>query len=179
MAAVPVPHTFFDGVYTTAEANTYLRDPLLFLMKRPMAELIQIAAQSLANSTFTSLTFTSFIVDQDYLGGTGHSNSVNPSRYTANFAGWYEISGGVAFATNATGNRGSRWAVNGSVVSGSYTFVGAIATVDEAIPARTKQVYLNVNDYVELQGWQSSGGALNTSVFVEAQSTMMVRWVSN
>lgn len=179
MAIVPILPTVTGGAVYPSSSPSALVAAALFAQKPPMADLLQIVAQSLTTATFTSLTFTSAAVDQDYLGGTGHSNSTNTSRYTANYAGWYEISGGPAFAVNATGNRGCRWAINGAAVTGTYVFVGAIATLDEAIPARTRMVYLNVGDYVELQGYQSSGGALNTSVFVEALSSMMVRWVSN
>lgn len=179
MAIVPVlPPVTAGAVYPTSSPSALIA-AAAFAQKPPQADLLQIVAQSLANATFTSLTFTSAAVDQDYLGGTGHSNSVNTSRYTANYAGWYEVSGGVAFATNATGNRGCRWAVNGAAVTGTYIFLAAIAAVDCVIPARTRLIYLNVGDYIELQGWQSSTAALLTSVFVEGLSSMMVRWVSN
>lgn len=179
MAAVPVPHTFVDGVYTTAEANTYLRDPLLFLLKPPLAELRQTVAQSIPNGTFTAVLFDTEDVDQDYLGGGGHSTSSNTSRYTANFAGWYQVSGGVSIAANAVGVRGCYWYVNGSPLNGTESMSVNSGATNHGSVARTKHVFLNLGDYVELFCYQTSGAPLNTAVSTFAQSSMTVRWVSN
>jgi hypothetical protein len=159
--------------------NAFVRDPLKFLTRRPFARLRQIVAQTLTTSTFTGITFTSADIDSDWIGGTGHSNSVNTSRYTANYAGWYQASGGVAYAANATGRRVAAWAVNGARVNGSQAVVQATTAFDIEVPARTEFVFLAVGDYLELQGFQESGGNLLTNVSADAQSTMNVIWVSS
>jgi hypothetical protein len=181
MAVVPGTHTFINALRDSSEDNTYVRDPLLFLFKRPMARLRQVVAQSLTNGVPTALTFTVHDVDQDWAGGAGHSDSVNTSRYTANYAGWYQVSGGVSFVANATGARGCYWAVNGSLSLGVED-IGAPTPggATHGQPARTELLYLNVGDYVELWALQISGGALNTAVGGSATgSTMNVLWVSN
>jgi hypothetical protein len=181
VAAVPVPHTFVDGVYSTSEANTYLRDPLLFLQTPPMAELRQTAAQSIPNGTFTALLFDTSDVDKDYLVATnaGHSTSSNTSRYTARFPGWYQCSGGVSIAANAVGVRGAYWYVNGSPLNGTESMGTNSGATNHGTVPRTKHIYLNIGDYVELFCYQTSGGALNTAVSTFAQSSMTDRWVSN
>jgi len=180
VAAVPVPHTFVDGVYTSSEANTYLRDPLLFLMTPPSAQLRQIVAQNLTTSVGAAITFTTADWDTDYLGGTGHSNSVNTSRYTANYQGKYLVAGAVAFAASAAGRRLTWWAVNGVTVNASETAGPTTAASSCEVVARTMEVPLNVNDYVELWAQQESGGTIATNVtFVNASSHMTILRVGN
>lgn len=180
MAIVPVlPPVTAGAVYPTSSPSALIA-AAAFAQKPPMAQLRQIVAQSIASGSFVAITFTAADVDQDFAGTFGHSNSVNTSRYTANYAGWYEVSGAVAWAANATGRRASQWFVNGAGVAGSQQATPATAANDAEVPARTMMIYLNVNDYIELQGFQESGGALNTFVgSTPGQSHMMVRWVSN
>jgi hypothetical protein len=181
VAVVPSSHEFVGGIATTSEANTYIRDPIQFLLAPPIAELRQTSAQSLTTSTWTSITFGAEDADTDVDGVGGHDNVTNNSRFTARYAGWYEVAGGVAFAFHATGVRATRLAVNGSVLTGTQVLLQAVTSgsLYTAVPVRKKLVYLNVGDYVEVQGFQSSGGALNTEIGSEAQSTMSLSWKSN
>lgn len=147
---------------------------LTYLGGPPMAQLRQTGAQSLTNGVGTAVTFDT----EDLDNFNGHDTTTNTSRYTCQAAGWYQVSGGVCFAANATGRRGGWWLKNGSVVAGSESIVPAHAsTVDT--PLRTIIVSLAVADYVELAAFQDSGGALNTSVAAAQQHPMMtVRWVA-
>lgn len=179
MAAVPGTHDFADGVVTTSEDNSFIRDPLLFLLNRPAAELRQTVVQSIPNVTWTSITFTTEDLDTDPAGTGGHDNVTNTSRFTAVYAGWYRLSGGVEFAVNATGQRAAAWAVNGTLLNAGRTLIGATAALGMGVPARTKLLFLNVGDYVELQVYQNSGGALNTAVVAEGAPSMTVVWERN
>lgn len=179
MATVPNTHTFAGGVFTSTEANSYICDPLLFLLGKPICEVKQIVAQTPATSTWTSVTFTSTVVDTDIAGTGGHDTASNTSRFTAQYAGWYWLGGGVGFAANATGQRAVRWAVNGTAVDASSAFVNANAALETSVAARGKFVYLNVSDYVELQCWQSSGGGLLTVATGEHSCSMAVQWMRN
>lgn len=178
MPVVPVLPPVATGVYTTSPLSALVAVSA-FLQKPSMAELTQIVVQSIPNATFAPITFTSHTIDQDYLGGTGHSDSVNTSRYTSNFAGWYEVAGAIAYAANATGRRFAIWAVNGTNLSFSAIALPATTALATMIPARTKQIFLNVGDYVELMGYQESGVPLSTNVGGIETSGMSVRWVSN
>lgn len=140
----------------------------------PVAQMRQTTTQSLADSTFTDITFTT--EDSDALGG--HSTVTNPARFTAPIAGIYEFSGGVAIAANATGLRVCQWALNGAALpasDNSQVSVGAGSATRMA--ARTYQVSMAVGDYVTLQGWQGSGGALSTVVAGAAASSMTVKFL--
>jgi hypothetical protein len=83
------------------------------------------------------------------------------SRFTPTVAGYYQITGQVAFTGSSTGYSGSAIYKNGSAVAyGSVcpnnTSLGGQTTV-------TSIIYFNGStDYVELYGWQNSGGSLNT-----------------
>ncbi|MGD8753261.1 MAG: hypothetical protein PVG14_17635 [Anaerolineales bacterium] len=109
-----------------------------------------------SSGNWYTLTFDSERRDD----GNLHDSVSNNSRLTAPIAGWYIIVGRFAFASNGTGTRRARIRVNQvanygqsetiSAVSGDWTWVN-VDTV----------MYLSAGDYVELQGWQDSGGNLN------------------
>lgn len=144
---------------------------LTLLEKPPIAVLKQTVAQSVPNATWGLITFDT--EDIDTYGG--HSISVNTSRYTCQFAGWYRIGGRAAFVANATGSRGARVHINANYIPGAATLVGAGTLA--GIPQTDHIVYLNVGDYVELAGGQNSGGALSTAVTFESASMMYVEWI--
>jgi hypothetical protein len=119
------------------------------------ARVYNNAALSINNSTLTVLTFNSERWDTDTIHSTGSSTS----RLTCKTAGRYLISVTVEWANNATGRRGVNLRLNGATV---------IAVNNEtplstgATGMNTTTVYdLAVNDYVEVQVFQDSGGSLN------------------
>jgi hypothetical protein len=178
VAVVPEPPTFEIGASDTTALNL-LRDSIRFLQAPPVAELRQTAAQTFTTGVTTAVQFNAEDVDSDIDAIGGHDNVTNNTRYTARYPGWYVVSGAVVFAANVTGDRFAWFMVNGSDVNGSLGFVAGDATGTASTPARTKHVFLNVGDYVELVGFQNSGGNLLTSGTGREQSSMSVRWVSS
>jgi hypothetical protein len=179
VAVVPATKTFTDGIATSSEANAYLRDVLNFLLAPPQAILRQAVAQSLTTATMTAITFDAEDLDTNVAGTAQHDNVTNNSRFTAVYAGWYQVSGGLGVASNVTNRRATRFAVNGTFLNGTGIYLPANPTGTCEIPTRTHAVFLNVGDYVEMQGYQDSGGALLTAAATDTMSTMYVRWVSN
>lgn len=177
MVAVPTSHDFTGGVATTSEANAYIRDPISFLLRPPRAMLRQTTLQTLTTGASAAIQFQTEDIDDDVDGTGGHDNVTNNTRWTARYPGRHLLGGGVGFAASATGRRGVWWRVNGSVVNGTASVLTATATLEHALPARSISVYLNAGDYVELAGYQESGGNLNTSVTDIYQSTMSVLWI--
>lgn len=174
MPALPTVPTFSQGVTPTSSLSR-LADAVTFLRSPPIAQVQQIVAQAVANGTFTAITFTLEIVDS----ALGFDTGVSTTRYYAQYPGWYELSGGVAWSPNATSNRITQWYVNGAGLGGSETSLPAAAAVNNTVvPARTMLAYLSIGDYVELYAYQFSGGALNTAVGGQSRSSMTVRWVS-
>lgn len=180
MAVVPTPG---DGVGTgildTADLNEKFTAAINFLQNLPAAELRQSSAQTIATATFTAITFNAFDLDDDLAGTGGHDTVTNNSRFTAQYPGWYRISGGIAFANSTTGVRIGQIRVNGTAVNGSRAIVPAASSGVHSmiVTVRTKQVFLNVLDYVELYGYQDTGGNLNTDATTDLQSSMSVCWV--
>ncbi|HXI15477.1 MAG TPA: hypothetical protein VNM48_03825 [Chloroflexota bacterium] len=114
------------------------------------------AIQSIPHATPTALALNSERFDTDAI----HDTAINNSRLTCKTAGKYSIIGHVEWSANATGVRQLRLVLNGVtslVIVAVTTPVGAgyqgIATIADLV----------VNDYVELQAYQDSGGALTVS----------------
>lgn len=112
--------------------------------------------QSIANETYTKLTFSAEEFDTDAIFDIS-----SPTRLTVKTAGIYRISGYCAFVFNTTGVRKILIRQSGSAIlcllnvmpvtiSNTLTTMMVETTVDMA-----------VNDYVEMEVWQNSGGALD------------------
>jgi len=148
-----------------------LRDALNFLLNPPQAALRQGVAQSLTSGTQTAITMD--LEDRDNDGG--HSTSSNTSRYTAQTAGWFRVDGGVTYIANATGIRVQFWRINNVTQNVGGTASASIGTgTSTRMAAASVFMFLNVADFVELFGDQTSGGALLTDVANGAQSYMTV-----
>ncbi len=176
MPSVPTAPTISPAVSSTTQLNLF-RDAINFALGVPLAQMRQTVAQTLANNTWTAITFTTEDVDTDVDGTGGHSTSSNTSRFTARYPGWYQCSGAVGFAANTTSIRGARWAVNGVTMDPGGVILNTTSTSFAVVPAATLVFYLTIGDYVELQGLQVSGGNLDTSVTSSVQSAMVVKWV--
>lgn len=179
MALVPVVPTFSSDVLPTAQL-TQLAAAVNFLQTPPIAKLRQTVAQTLTTGVSTAITFTTESVDTDIDGIGGHDNAVNTSRFTARYAGWYGVSGGVSWNSSAAGIRLARFAVNGTLDDASDSLLAtAGAGNTHRHPTRTTMVFLNVGDYAELFAVQSSGGNLATIATAGGeQSHMTVWWIS-
>lgn len=115
------------------------------------------ANQSIPNATFTAITWDSEYFDTDAF----HSTSSNTSRFTipSGKAGYYEIIGRLDYAANATGSRRIAIYKNGTLIQGSVFVVPAGGF---EITAQINSVLnLAVADYIEIYGFQNSGGALD------------------
>lgn len=122
------------------------------------------AAQSISDTAAGNVDLAANAVDFDAveideLGGWSAST---PSRYTAQRAGWYEVSGAVGFASNSTGSRTCAWGLNGSIVAGGHSQrISANSATTHNQVAPSMPIEMAVGDYVELGAGQSSGAALN------------------
>ena len=116
------------------------------------------AAQSTANNTYTVVTWNT----ENFDTNTFHDNATNNSRLTvpSGKAGYYLVTGTMAFAGNATGYRRAFYTLNGVLAADVNTQWAANTQVETASFAYV--VNLAVADYIEMQVYQSSGGSLNT-----------------
>ena len=171
--AVPSPRTFTPGETEVGSYLNSLRDALNFLINPPILTATQASGQSIPNVTWTSLALDATSVDSYGM----HSNSVNNTRAVAQVAGWYLVCGSVNWNPNSTGNRGIRLAKNGTAIVGSGAFrlpTGAGNT--DGMGSSSLLAFLAVGDYVEVQAFQSSGGALNTVIGSDVDASMTVTW---
>lgn len=174
MPVVPVLPTIVNpGTATISQINQIMA-AIAYLQMPPIFQGRQTIVQNLVNVTFTAMAFDVEDVDSDVDGVGGHSTTVNTSRFTARYPGWIKCSGTVATAASAVGQRAGRWAVNGTPINAATTFYNCTAAGGAIVNAPSQFVYLNIGDYVELHGFQSSGGVLATQIAAGSQSSMTV-----
>jgi hypothetical protein len=120
------------------------------------------AATSCTNATWTTQALNSEDFDQaGNASDTQHDTVTNNSRLTCRYAGVYQISAQGSFAATAGGTtRQCRLFLNNATVIGPGSLAAPSATVFGHVTAATLYK-LAVNDYVEFQAYQDSGGALN------------------
>lgn len=116
------------------------------------------AGQSIATATWTSANLNS----EDYDVGTMHDTVTNNSRITVptGGGGLYYVCGILSFDSNGTGVRAGRLRKNGATVLTQCNQPNAGATDAVSVPLNTV-ISLNAADYIEMQGYQNSGGNLN------------------
>jgi len=165
---VPQTHNFEGGPATSSEMDTYVRDVLIFLQRRPFFELRQTVGQTIATSTGTVATFTTEDYDTDPAGTGGHSNSVNTSRWTCQYPGVYSFGGIVAWTANATGRRAGWWQINGTAIAGSQFAYPATAASDGEFVVPLIRWYFSAGDYLELIVYHERGANLDTFAGVGA-----------
>jgi hypothetical protein len=176
MAVVPyVGVTWVDGAgggTPTSAANFNIMNAgINDISYAPAVRAWAGAATSCTNNVYTTQALNSEDFDQaGNAASTMHDTVTNNSRLTCRFAGVYQIVGHGSFALSAAGTyRELRVFLNNATVVGVGETAGpSAAAQDMSVVTLYK---LAVNDFVELQALQNSGGALNftTSGF------MMVR----
>ena len=124
------------------------------------ASVYRSTTQSITNSTDTRIAFDA----EDFDTNAFHDSATNSERITipSGRGGTYRVSLGVHFAVNGTGLRVVRLRKNGTTYLGRYTLHSPTAGDDAAV-VLTRTVALAAADYIEVEVWQSSGGALNVN----------------
>lgn len=140
------------------------------LAAKPAARVERTAAQPIPNATSTMVSFDSERFDIQDL----HNSAADASRLTAPESGLYEISGGVDWGANATGERQIYLLVNG---------VTPIARQREPANGASRHAQslaalfpLVAGDYVQLVASQTSGGPLDVVNF--STTFLAMRWAA-
>lgn len=144
-----VPTVQADGTiaYQTPDAGGYTEG----------ARAYHSANQSINNNTFTALALDS----ERYDTNTIHDTVTNNSRLTCKTAGKYFITGHISFAANVTGRRVGAIIINNTTYIALQQFQAITVAGSGTILSLSTVYSLAVNDYLELQAYQDSGGALN------------------
>jgi len=113
------------------------------------------AGQSIPNATYTIRNFNTELYDTDGF----HDNSVNNSRITipSGKSGYYLVRFNQPLGTNTTGDRIYYIKKNGDLIGQHGGTPSAVYPVHEG----GRVIYLAAGDYIQLDVYQSSGGAIN------------------
>ena len=172
--APPQPRTFGVNEVEVASYLNSVRDALIFLANPPVCNAVQATGQNInSGASWTSLALDSTAADPYGM----HSNTSNNSRATSQAAGYYMLFTSACFPSNATGWRGTRAAKNGAALAGGAGEFGANGAGVTCIPSPPVVTYLNLGDYAEAQGLQTSGSILTTSTNSDADSSLTAVWV--
>jgi len=171
---VPSPPTEVPGNFqTSALFNAQVRDLNNFDLARPVFYGYQGTLQAIG-TTATAITIDTETIDSD----VGHSNTTNPSRYTATVPGLYLVMGYATFVSNATGVRSAQIALNGTVIRGSQTTLNASATTQCSYPTWALAQMNGTTDYVEVRASQTAGGTVNSYIGTDIAPSLIVYWLS-
>jgi hypothetical protein len=174
--AALIATAFYDPIDALL-ANPLTLGSIVSATSQPRSVVYNSATQSLPNNTLTAVTFDT----EDFDVGSMHSTSVNTSRMTcpANGTGAYLAIGKVPYAGSAGGTaRVARLRKNGSDI-GTQGNLGPVAATTQVV--HTMAIFGMVpGDYVELYGFQDSGGALNigdgATRAIQSELTVIKLW---
>lgn len=152
---------------------------MAFISNPPLLVVSQTVAQSVPNSTFTTITMTNVIVD-NYSG-----YNTGTSQYTFPVSGWYRVSLAVQWSANATPARFGGTANGGSINMNNTTTANDMPTASGVTSSVSISSVIAVNQgstVIDLLGDQNSGAALNTQVgtsnLTGYNSYLSVRWIN-
>lgn len=144
-----------------------------------LAQMPQVRAKrtsdssSVSDSSWTAIQFNG----EDFDLGTGteqHSTSSNTTRLTCRVGGLYVIMANLAWDSNGTGVRGARVVMNGSTVLGAIEMAACTPNFTQCPAAAINR--LSIGDYVEVEGWQSSGGGLVVKANGSSGASTILSW---
>jgi hypothetical protein len=168
------PHTWvIDEVPTATLFNAHLRDNQTFLYSPPSCRVYRTTSQSLTTATVTAITFDAERWDTDSM----HSTVSGTDRITIVTAGAYLVIGQTQYAPNATGVRETslRLGGTGTVLDRrSDPSVSASLACVIGVGTTTRR---NAGDYLQLECYQTSGGALNVEAASQLSPEFMAHWV--
>lgn len=175
--ALSTPRTWVTGeLVTAAMMNQDVRDNISFLANAPGCSVRHSTSQSVANATWQAIVFDT---EDDDASGM-HSTSSLTSRITIAAAGVYIFLASLEFVPNATGSRGIGFRLNGSGASPTHPYnmhVNNGAGLGTAAQSSLRRK-MAAGDYLEVLGWQNSGGALNVGGPSFNMPSFSAQWVS-
>lgn len=178
MGSIPALPAFVAGQKVTAAQLNSMNDFSSFLLTPPQCSAYQGVAQNLTTGTWGAITLDAEVFDIVQSGDTAsHDNATNNSRIYIRTTGKYEVSGQVQIATSATGLRAAQVRLNaaGAVGSGSMVTQNQQSPVSGGSTSVAVGPYVQpftAGDYIELFGFQSSGGTVATVI---GQGTTFLR----
>ena len=117
------------------------------------------ASVNINTATWTSITFSAEEFDTDGL----HSTATNTSRITipTGMDGYYNITGTAYFASSTATQIQARLLRNGTAIPGAREKKNPTSGQDAMATVSSGTIYLAAGNYIEMQCYQDSGGALS------------------
>lgn len=172
--AYTTPRTWVAGdVLTAAQLNTDVRDNISFLANPPSAIARRAASQSIANATWTLITFDTEDRDTD-----GMFTVASGDRITIVTAGLYHVEFKAAFSVNVNGDRAFQICKGIVVDTGGFARATGKATAIDSSATIGGDIPLIAGDTLSFQVYQNSAGALNTEATAYGHPRASARWVS-
>ena len=127
---------------------------------KPLCVVKHSTTQSIPNSTVTSFTADTEIIDWSVTAM--HDTGVNPNRITCRKAGLYFVTATITFPTNTTGRRALELGQN----SATQFRVAQSAPVSGGETTLNCSHYIDLadGDFMQVRGFQVSGGSLSCTL---------------
>lgn len=155
-----VPDKASGDVFTEAMWDDSIKTNINNLRVPPACSIARTAAQSINNNTDTLVAFTAGAeFDTESPSDPMFSSGTN-TRITIQTAGIYIVTAAVKWAGNTTGVRYCTVRKNGTTIASSSTSNAAAFDVDLTA---SRALSFADNDYIDVNVYQNSGGALNLS----------------
>jgi hypothetical protein len=162
-------HNPATGTSPPASWGDTVRDDLEFLIAPPSVKANRTASQSVAASSWTAIEFTAA---DSWDTDAFHSTTTNPSRLTVptGLGGRYVAIAQLEMAAG-TNTRALRLDINATSTIRYFDFY--LSTSNVWVANGVLEVALAAGDYVELEAYQASAGALNVTA-----ASLALRWVA-
>ena len=157
------PRTWVTSeIVTSTIMNTHVRDNLLAINSIPACRAHASGAGTIPNGTWTSIGMDLEDYDTDGIHDPVTTNWI----FVCRTAGIYFMTGNFAFQAPGGGTSFLGRILRNSI--GTLAMDGQCGAIGGAPPlmriGATAEYRLGVNDTIEFQGFQDSGGSLNTDV---------------
>jgi len=142
-----------------------VEEGILDVSRAPAVHVYHSAAQSIPNATFTALSFDSERFDTAAgAAATHHDTVTNNGRLTCLYAGKYQITANIEFATSGAGS-GIRVVELSLLGATAIARTGIAITTAAVTPVLTVTTLydLAVNDWITVRVLHDTGGALNVN----------------
>jgi len=159
-------------VLTWNNSTGQIQNTALTSVTTPYARVRHTAAQTLTTSTTTAIQFNTVVEDTSGFSNLGVANT--KLTVPSGLAGVYSISGNLRLASSTSTLIEIGVRLNGTTTITAELIAGA--SNDRTVSATTVR-RLAVGDYLEITGFQNSGGNLNTVVVNEYSPCLAIAWL--
>lgn len=160
---MPIPTILAAAAGTRFLASHYngIKTYLEYLLDRPGCSTYRTVAGTIPTATWSA----GIGLDaEDYDRDGMHNTATLNSRIVFNTAGRYRVTPRLSFQANGTGIRGMMIRLNAAGDIGTGTFMTQVFSTavagQETVLTDAWSRYFNEGDYIEMFGYQTSGGSL-------------------